>query len=93
MACANEKSCRAWVSRVLAYAGSVGRNTIDDAAMAAAVSAARSDPSLHPSREIRNDGRTVFRCMTSAEPQNEWSEPASPTCPHSSLGDGCALMK
>ena len=41
---AKVNSCRAWVSSVSAYVGSVGRNTIDEAAMAAAVSAATSVP-------------------------------------------------
>ncbi len=41
---ANVKSCLAWVSSLSAYAGSVGRKTIEEAAIAAAVSAATSVP-------------------------------------------------
>jgi hypothetical protein len=71
--------------------GSVGRNTIDDAAMAAAVSAARSDPPQLMS--ILNDGRTVRRCITSAAPQKPWSLLPAPTWPQSSFGAVCASMK
>jgi hypothetical protein len=64
---------------------------MEDAAMAAAVSAARSEPPQL--KVICADGLVVRKCMTSAEPQKEWSDPPVPTWPHSSLGALWARMK
>ena len=65
------------MSSVSAYAGSVGRNTIDAADIAAAVSPARSEPGQVD--VIRYDGRAI--CMTSAGPHHAWSAPPLPIWP------------
>ncbi len=79
----------AWVSSVAAYAGSLSANTIDEEAIAAAVSPARSDPGQEAS--ILYAGRAIG--STSAGPHQAWSVPPLPTCPYSTFGEGCALMK
>src|SRR5215469_12521266 len=79
----------ACVSSVAAYAGSLAENTIEEAAIAAAVSPARSEPGQLSS--ILND--VLGEGLTSAGPQNEWSVSPVPICPYSTWGDGFALMK
>src|ERR1041385_6381068 len=76
-------SCLAWVSSVAEYAGSLAWKAIDDAAMAAAVSPARSEPGQFWSilNDVRGSG------LTSAGPQNEWSGPPVPIWPQSTFGD------
>lgn len=65
------------MSSVAAYAGSPALKTNDEAAIAAAVSPARSEPGQLSS--ILKDGRGEG--LTSAGPQNEWSVPPVPTWP------------
>jgi hypothetical protein len=86
---ANVYSCFAWVSSVSAYPGSVGRKTIELAAIAAAVSAASSEPPQLAS--ILYAGRAIG--ITSAGPHHLWSASPLPTWPYRTFGAGCALMK
>src|SRR5690242_15767577 len=88
-ASANAYSCLACVTSLSAYAASVGRITIEEAAMAAAVSPARSDPPQVAS--ILYEGRAIG--ITSAGPHQAWSGLPEPICPYRTFADGWALMK
>ncbi len=65
------------MSKVAAYAESVAWKTIEEAAIAAAVSPARSEPGQLAS--ILYDGRATG--ITSAGPHQAWSMLPLPTCP------------
>jgi len=72
---AKVKSSFACLKSVAAYSGSVGLKTIEDAAIAAAVSATTVEPGLVKS--TLKDGLGI--CITSAGPHHEWSNAPSPT--------------
>ena len=86
---ANEYSCLAWLTSLAAYVGSSPLKTIEEAAIAAAVSPATSEPG-HDA-VILAAGRAM--AMTSAGPHHLWSASPSPTWTYSSLGAVCALTK